>query len=72
MDDPIVDEFHPLIYKANFCPDTMYINQALHKNGWDQFIEDIQKEVQAHLDQEYFKVVHKSKIPKRTLILPSI
>jgi hypothetical protein len=66
-------EEDPLMaYKASTDPDMMYMHQAMKEPDRDHFIEAMQKEVRDESKNGNFSVIHKSKVPKGTTMLPSI
>ena len=64
--DPLV------LYKATADPDTMYLHQAMKQPDKKEFVDAMVKEVKTHLDKGNFSVIHKSKVPKRSKILPMV
>jgi transposase InsO family protein len=66
MQDPI------MAYKATSDPDTMYLHQAMKEPDKKQFVEAMQKEVRDQMENGNFTVMHKSKLPKGSTVLPAV
>jgi hypothetical protein len=66
MQDPI------MAYKATSDPDTMYLHQAMKEPDKKQFVKAMQKEVRDQMENGNFTVMHKSKLPKGSTVLPAV
>ena len=42
-DDPLIDKFHPILYKNNADTNIMYVDKVFRETNRDQLIEAIQK-----------------------------
>ena len=71
--DDEATNMNPLLaYKATADPDTMYLHQAMKAEDRKDFQTAMMKEVQAHLDNGNFKVIHQSEVPEGEAILPTV
>jgi hypothetical protein len=63
---------HMLAMKAVADPDTMYLWQARKEKDFSQFRAAMQKEIDDHTINKHWELVHKSKIPKGSTVLPTV
>ena len=61
-----------LAYEATADPDTMYLHEAMKQKDWQEFRKAMQKEVDDRMKDKNFSIIHKSKIPKKALVLPGV
>ena len=67
------DENHPLLaFKATSDPDTMYLHEAMKEPDKKEFLTAMQKEVTDQAENGNFSIIHKSKVPKKATILPTV
>ncbi len=67
------DNEHPLIaFKATLDPDTMYLHEAMRQLDKVNFIEAMSDKVKAFNDNVNWKLLHRSKVPQGTPILPAV
>ena len=70
LNDDIFQDQHPLSFKAESDPDSMYYHQAMKQPDNDKFIEAIEKELHSHFKDKNYELFPKSKLPKDALVLP--
>jgi hypothetical protein len=59
-------------FAASADPDTMYLHEAMKQPDKKQFIEAMQKEIEAHEKRGHWEVISKSKVPDDMPILPAV
>ena len=62
----------PIAFKASSDPDTMYYHEAMSAPDRKEFLKAIIKEVNDHIDNNHWKLVLKSDVPKDVKILDSV
>jgi hypothetical protein len=65
MDDPIA-------FAASNNPDILYLNEAMAAPDKEEFRKAMQKEVQSHVDNNHWELLHRSKIPSDAEVLPAV
>ena len=66
-------QMYPLYaYKESADPDTLYLHEAMEEKYWPHFRTVIQKEINDRMEDNNFSIIHKSKIPTTTTVLPAI
>lgn len=63
---------NPFAFAASSDPDVLYIKEALTAIDSDKFVIAMQEEVQAHVRDKNWVIVHKSMVPKNRKILPAV
>lgn len=63
---------HPLHLLTRHDPDTFYMHQALKQPDRVHFLDAMVKEVRDHTNRNHWKIVHISKVPAGTKILPMV
>ena len=66
------DLTHPLAYKAQADPDTMYLYQAMNQPDSKHFQQAMEKEVAAQLEKGVYTLIHRSKVPEGAPLLPAV
>jgi Reverse transcriptase (RNA-dependent DNA polymerase) len=62
----------PYSYAASSDPDVLYLKDAMKADDSEQFVKAMQDEVQAHVQNNNWILVHKSKVPANRKILPAV
>jgi Reverse transcriptase (RNA-dependent DNA polymerase) len=62
----------PVSFASSSDPDVMHLGEALKQPDKKNFIEAMQKEVQAHTKNENWRVVKRSEIPSQHKVLPAV
>jgi hypothetical protein len=71
-DDIYDHDNHLLAYKAVSDPDTLYYHQAIKEHDRKKFVEGMTKEINDQFANGNFTVIHKSKVPKDQIVLPTV
>ena len=66
------EQYDMMALKATTDPDTMYMHEAMKEKDKAKFIEAMQKEVRDQYENGNFEIVHISKVPTNSLILPAV
>jgi Reverse transcriptase (RNA-dependent DNA polymerase)/GAG-pre-integrase domain len=64
--------FDPIALASSSDPDVMYLDEALRQPDRKQFVEAMRKEVQSHTENDNWKIIRKSEVPKGHKILPAV
>ena len=62
----------PEAFAASSDPDVMYLKEAMNADDSENFVQAMQQEVQAHVKDKNWIVVHKSVVPANRKILPAV
>jgi hypothetical protein len=62
----------PLVYKAVSDQDTLYYHQGMREMDYEEFHTSMLKEVTDQFENDYFTIVHKSKLPSGESVLPAV
>jgi hypothetical protein len=62
----------PIAFSASSDPDTMYLHEAMRAPDRDQFVEAMNKELEAHDTNRHWELFPKTLIPEGTAILDSV
>ena len=63
---------NPVAFKASTDPYTLYYHKVMAASDFDDFVEAIVKEVDAHYERDHWKLVLKENAPKNKNILDSV
>ena len=63
---------HPVAFLAEMCGDDMYFAQAIKQPDRKQFVEDIIKEVNGHVENQNWNLIKRSKVPVSETIQQSV
>jgi hypothetical protein len=63
---------HPIAFLVEMMGDIMYLHQALRQPDAREFMEAVIKEVNGHIDNDHWKLVPRTKVPKGTEVVPSV
>ena len=54
---------HPVAFLAEMCGDVMYFAQAIRQPDRKQFVEDIVKKVNGHVENQNWNLIKRSEVP---------
>jgi hypothetical protein len=63
---------HPIAFLAEMMGNIMYLHQALHQPDAREFVEAVIKEVNGHIDNNHWKLIPHTEVPKDTEVMPSV
>jgi hypothetical protein len=72
MSNKIEDQDPLLVYAATADPDTMYLHEVMQQQDKAKFMTAMKDEVLASDQSNNWQLVHRSKVPQGTPILPAI
>jgi hypothetical protein len=61
-----------IAFHAEMMGDIMYLQQALRLPDAKEFVQAVIKEVNGHMDRNYWTLQKRSKVPKDVQIVPSV
>jgi Reverse transcriptase (RNA-dependent DNA polymerase) len=70
VDQIFCDEYYA--FTASNDPDVLYMKEAMAADDSKQFVSAMQEEVQAHVRDKNWVVIHKSSVPNDQKILPAV
>ena len=62
----------PMVFVASNNPDILYIDQAMAAQDSDEFRKAMAVEVALHVDNEHWELIHQSKLPAGSEVLPAV
>ena len=63
---------HPIAFHAEMMGDIMYLHQALRQPDAAEFVKAVVKEVNGHVDNGNWQLVHRSQVPPDVEVMPSV
>jgi hypothetical protein len=63
---------NPIVFHAEMMGDIMYLQQALRQPDAKEFVQAVVKEINRHVDSEYWTLKKRNKVPEDVQIIPSV
>ena len=63
---------NPIAFHAEMMGDIMYFNQAMTQPDAAEFIKAVVREVDAHIQNDYWILVKRSEVPDGIEVIPSV
>jgi hypothetical protein len=63
---------HPIVFLAEMMGDIMYLHQGLRKPDAREFVEAVIKEVNGHINNDHWKLIPCTEVPKGTKVVASV
>ncbi len=63
---------NPIAFHAEMMGDIMYLQQALRQQDSKLFVNAVIKEVNSHVDNKNWELVHRDSVPEDAQIVPSV
>lgn len=75
VDGPVeacIEYQHPIALATSSDPDVMYLDQAMKQPDRKEFLKAMEKEINAHSDNDNWEVILRSEVPAGHKVLPSV